>query len=88
MKMNDRFDVAGIRKLAEERSTGQLEACLDMTLRAGASDCVADAASEVAIDRLAKAVYLRKRMDREGISAREALRDLGIRMRSLAGRDG
>lgn len=88
MKMNERLDVAGIRKLAEERSVGQLEACLEMTQMAGASACVEDATREVAIDRLAKAVYLRKRMEVKGISVREALRDLGRQMRSISGRDG
>ena len=83
MERDGNLNIPGIRKLAERRSAGQLEACLFETLKDGSSACVPGAATAVAVDMLAKAAYIRKKMDREGISVREAMRALGAQIRQF-----
>jgi hypothetical protein len=83
MQKDGKLNIAGIRKLAEQQSAGQLEACLFKTLKDGSSPCVHGAASGEAVDMLAKAAYIRKRMEREGIGVREAIRALGAQIRQF-----
>lgn len=83
MQKDGILNIPGIRKLAEQWSAEQLEACLFKTLKDGSSACVHGATTVDAVDMLAKAAYIRNKMHREGISVREAIRALGAQIRQF-----
>jgi hypothetical protein len=81
MEKNGNINMPLIRKLAERQTAEDLEACLSKTIEDGSSACVYGVATEEAVAVLAKATYIRKRMDREGISVRAAIRAIGAQIR-------
>ena len=77
-----RTAISKIRRLAVEYSAGDLSDCLASQLQTGENACSRDSEDT---QLLAQAAFVRDYADREGVTLREALRELGARMRRLAG---
>lgn len=71
---------AEIKALASRFSAEQIDRCIALTLQQSANPCFVDADAEKVMNVLAKAEFVKTRMER-GISQQEAIRELGRRIR-------
>ncbi|MDA8174836.1 MAG: hypothetical protein M0018_09650 [Nitrospiraceae bacterium] len=76
------FDIKEIRELAGRFNPLEIEHCIDMHLREEKHECPLTGTSEHIIGELAKAGYVRKRVD-EGARPLDAIRELAERIRSF-----
>lgn len=75
--------VSFVRALAQALSTAELEHCLAEQIEAHKNSCVVCADHALSVDLLARATYVRNRVDGAGVTLNQALRDLGRRMRRV-----
>ncbi len=76
------FDVKEVRELAKRFSPDQIERCISQQLQTGTNVCLRSESGEWVINELAKAEFIRKRIEK-GMSLADALRELAGRMRRL-----
>jgi hypothetical protein len=74
------MDVKEIKDLAKKFTPEQIEGCITSQLETGENVCVRNADTEVIINELAKAEFVRELVD-GGMSLADALRELAKRMR-------
>ena len=74
-----------IRALASKHPAERLAGCLAAQLERGANACYSGGDNEQDISVLARAAFVRTLSEEQGMSMRQALRELGARMRRLAG---
>ena len=77
------LDVREIRELAKKFTPEEIEGCITEQLSAGKNVCLVDNSTERIINELAKAEFVRRLMDKEGMSLADALRELARRMRLI-----
>ncbi len=78
-------NISLIRQLAVNNDTSRLARCLDTQMKDGVNSCWYGHDAESVLSVLAKAVYVRRRVENDGLSVNSAIRELGARMRSLSG---
>lgn len=78
------MNVANVRQLAQTHTRPQLEACLTAALNGEPNSCTSLGTSEDQLNDLAKAEFVRGKMD-DGMTAPLAMRDLAARMRRAQG---
>ena len=76
------IDLKEIRELARKYSPDQIEGCITQQIETGKNVCMADADSVRIVNELAKASFIRKRME-EGMSLPDAIRELAKKMREF-----
>lgn len=76
------FDVKEVRELAKRFTPEQIESCLTQQLESGRNICLRNESSEFVISELAKAQFIREKVER-GVGLADALRELARRMRVL-----
>ena len=80
------MDTKELKKITEQFSVEQLEACIQQQLAKGENACnVIDSTNNV-IEALSKAGVIREIMN-QGLTFSEALRELGRRIRAVYGQD-
>ena len=77
--------IIDISNLSSEHSATALSDCLSDQLENGENTCYQGREPTQAMAVLAKAAFVRGLVEREGLTLRQAVRELGIRMRRLAG---
>lgn len=75
--------IADVRTLVNRHHCQDLEACLQQAIEGGRNDCLPGRLQEEAVNLLAKAAYVRNRMETEQLEAWEAIRALGVQMRGI-----
>ncbi|OGW27582.1 MAG: hypothetical protein A2X59_10195 [Nitrospirae bacterium GWC2_42_7] len=78
------MDVREIRELSKKFTPEQIEGCITQQLETGRNICVINSSTEETINELAKAQFVRDRVDK-GISLGDALRELAEKMRQILG---
>ncbi len=76
------MDIKEIKELARKYSPEQIEGCISQQLDSGQNVCLRNEKTEVIINELAKAQFVRELTD-SGISLADALRELAHRMRTI-----
>ena len=76
------IDIKEIRELAGRFSPEEIDHCIEMHLREEKHECPLTGTSEHIIGELAKAGYVRKRVD-AGAKPLDAIRELAERIRSF-----
>ena len=84
MRKQSNNAITRARELAGQWSAADLEACLADVIEKGDCRCAPGHSPEAAVNDLARAVFVRRQMDNERVSMREALRALGRRMRRFS----
>lgn len=82
---NKSVSIREIRRLAIADNADKLERCLDSQLNVGENDCLGGEETGEIVSLLAKAAFVRRVVDKEGVSVNEAVRVLGARMRGYSG---
>ena len=77
--------ISDISKLSSEYTATALSDCLSDQLENGENACYRGREPNQVMAVLAKAAFVRGLVEREGLTLRQAMRELGIRMRRLAG---
>ena len=77
------LDVREIKELAKSFTPEEIEGCITEQLGTGKNVCLANNSAERIINELAKAEFVRRMMDKEGMSLADALRELARRMRLI-----
>jgi len=75
-------DIKEIKALAEKYRPEQIEGCITQQLDTGENVCLRNEATEVVINELAKAQFIRELTDK-GVSLADALRELARRIRAV-----
>ena len=81
------IDIQEIRELANRFSPEEIEKCIDMHLRAERHECPLTGTNEHMINELAKAGFVRQRVD-TGTKLVDAIRELAERIRRLQPGEG
>ena len=76
------IDLKEIRELAAKYSPDQIESCITQQIETGQNVCLADSDSVRIVNELAKASFIRKRME-DGMPLPDALRELAKKMREF-----
>lgn len=76
------MDIKEIRELAKIYTPEQIEGCITRQIKTGLNICVRNSSTDKIVNKLAKAQFVRERLDR-GISLGDALRELAGKMRQL-----
>jgi hypothetical protein len=76
--------ISDISKLSSEYTVSALSDCLSDQLENGENTCYRGREPGQAMAVLAKAAFVRGLVEREGLTLRQAVRELGVRMRRLA----
>lgn len=79
------MDIREIRELAKKFTPEQIEGCITRQIKTGENVCVMNSSTEKIINELAKAQFVRVRLDK-GISLGDALRELAGKMRQIMGK--
>ncbi len=82
--MESGLDIKEIKELAKRFPPEQIEGCITQQIETGQNVCLRDKSSELIINELAKAGFVRDLMDK-GMSLADALRELARRMRQIQG---
>ncbi|HEY6011092.1 MAG TPA: hypothetical protein VIX18_06430 [Nitrospirota bacterium] len=81
------MDAKQLKKISEQFSLHQIEACIKRQAEQGENECgVVDDTTDEALTALSKAEVVRELMDK-GMTFTEALRELGKRIRAIYGKD-
>lgn len=75
--------MAKVRRLAESFTAAELNRCLDAQIDTQANACMACLNNAQALDLLARAAYVRHKVETGGDTVNGAMRELGRRMRRL-----
>jgi hypothetical protein len=76
------LNVREIREIAKKYSPEQIEDCITTQIETGENICVHNEKTDVIINDLSKAGFIREQMD-NGMSLADALRELALRMRQV-----
>jgi hypothetical protein len=76
------MDIREIRELSRKFTPEQIEGCITQQIKTGLNVCVINSSTEKIVNELAKAQFVRDRLDK-GISLGEALRELAGKMRQI-----
>ena len=72
-----------VRELARSYGAAALDRCLTAQIETQTNDCVVCVDSARSVDLLARAVYVKNRVEEKGVTFNEAMRELGLKMRSV-----
>ena len=75
--------IKDVRALARFFSTAELNRCLASQIDRQTNGCAVCADSSRSVDLLARAVYVKTMVEEKGVTVKEAMRELGRKMRSI-----
>ncbi|MBF0542175.1 MAG: hypothetical protein HQK91_12090 [Nitrospirae bacterium] len=75
-------DFKEIRNLSVRFTPDEIESCINSQIESGENTCKVTGAVEEIINELAKAKYVRKKME-QGVTQKDAVRDLAKKIRSI-----
>ncbi|HSR12571.1 MAG TPA: hypothetical protein VLS90_14110 [Thermodesulfobacteriota bacterium] len=76
----EQIDIKEIRELARRFTPEEIDACINRQILEGQNPCEVRGSTEYVLGELAKAEFVRKRMD-DGMSLADAVRELARRIR-------
>ncbi len=82
MSEKEHVDIKEIKKLAQKFKAEELDTCINQQLNQGSNVCGLSGSNEYVINELAKAEFVRQRMDK-GVSLIDAVRELASKIRNF-----
>lgn len=80
MSEEKHIDIKEIKQLAKKFTAEELDICINQQLNQGSNVCGLSGSNEYVINELAKAEFVRQKMD-EGVSLIDAVRELASKIR-------
>ena len=75
--------IKAVRDLARCYGAAELNHCLTTQIETQTNGCVVCADSSRSVDLLARAAYVKNRVEEKGVTVNEAIRELGRKMRGV-----
>ena len=82
MSEKEHVGIKEIKKLAQKFKAEELDTCINQQLNQGSNVCGLSGSNEYVINELAKAEFVRQRMDK-GVSLIDAVRELASKIRNF-----